>query len=77
MVKGYLLIKLVPGLEADALSQIRSTPGIQEVNLVFGHWDAIAVAQAKSLFDLAKIVVGQVRGVQGVQDTETLVQGEL
>ena len=77
MVKGYLLIKLVPGLESDALSQIRATPGISEVNLVFGHWDAMAIAEAKTLFELAKIVVSEVRGIQGVQDTETLLQGEL
>jgi hypothetical protein len=77
MVKGYLLIKLVPGLESSALSQIRSVPGVLEVNLVFGHWDAIAVTEAKTLFELAKVIVGEIRGVQGVQDTETLVQGEL
>ena len=77
MVKGYLLIKLVPGLESSALSQIRATSGILEVNIVFGQWDAMAIAEAKSLFELTKIVVGEVRGIQGVQDTETLLQGEL
>ncbi len=77
MLKGYLLIKLVPGLESSALSQIRAVTGVLEVNLVFGQWDAIAVVEAKSLFELAKVVVGEVRGVQGVQDTATLVQGEL
>jgi len=77
MVKGYILIKLVPGLEADALSQIRATLGVLEVNLVFGHWDAIAVTEAKSLFQLVKTIVGEVRGIQGVQDTETLLQAEL
>ncbi len=77
MIKGYLLIKLIPGLESSALSQIRATPGVQEINLVFGHWDAIATAEAKTMFELAKIIVGQVRGIQGVQDTETLIQGEL
>ena len=77
MVKGYILIKLVPGLESDAISQIRATSVVTEVNLVLGQWDAIAIAEAKSLFELARIVVGQVRGIQGVQDTETLVQGEL
>jgi len=77
MVKGYLLIKLVPGFESNALSQIRATPGIKDVNLVFGQWDAIATAEAKSLFELAKIIVSEVRGIQGVQDTTTLVQGEL
>ena len=77
MVKGYLLIKLVPGLESDALPQIRSIPGVSEVNLVFGQWDAIATAEAKSLFELSRIIVREIRGVQGVQDTATLVQGEL
>ena len=77
MVKGYILIKLVPGLEASTLPQIRATPGVLDVNLVFGRWDALAIAEAKTLFELTKVVISQVRGVQGVQDTETLLQGEL
>jgi DNA-binding Lrp family transcriptional regulator len=77
MVKGYLLIKLIPGLESTALSQIRAIPGVTELNLVFGGWDAIAIAEAKSLFELSRIIVSEVRGIQGVQDTVTLVQGEL
>lgn len=77
VIKGYILIKLVPGLEAGALSQIRAIPGVSEVNIVFGQWDAIAIAEAKSLFQLAKIIISEIRGIQGVQDTTTLVQGEL
>jgi hypothetical protein len=77
MVKGYLLIKLVPGLEADAMSKIRATTGIIDINLVFGQWDAIATAEAKSLFELSKMIIGEVRGIQGVQDTTTLLRGEL
>jgi len=77
MVKGYLLIKLIPGLESDALSQIRAIPGVSDVNLVFGQWDAIATTEAKSLFELSRIIVREIRGIQGVQDTITLVQGEL
>ena len=77
MVKGYLLLKLVPGFESDAMSQVRAIPGVLDVNLVFGQWDAIAIAEAKSLFELSRIIVSEVRGIQGVQDTATLVQGEL
>ena len=77
MIKGYLLIKLVPGLEPDTLSQIRATQGVLEVNLVFGQWDAIAIAEAKTIFELSKIIVGEVRGIQGVQDTTTLLEAEL
>ena len=76
MIKGYILIKLVPGFEAEALSQIRAIPGVSDVNLVFGRWDSIAIAEAKSLYELSRLVLGQIRGIQGVQDTETLVQGE-
>ncbi|MGB2815319.1 MAG: Lrp/AsnC ligand binding domain-containing protein [Dehalococcoidales bacterium] len=77
MIKGYLLLKLVPGFESDALSHIRAVPGVSEVNLVFGQWDAIAITEAKSLFELSRIIISEIRGVQGVQDTATLVQGEL
>ena len=77
MVKGYLLIKLVPGLESEAIPQIRATSGIIDVNLVFGQWDAIAIAEAKTLFELTRIVVSDVRGIQGVQDTTTLLEAEL
>ena len=77
MVKGYLLIKLVPGLESEALSQVRATQGVLDVNLVFGQWDAIAIAEAKNLFELTRIVVSDVRGIQGVQDTTTLLEAEL
>ncbi|MFC1950586.1 Lrp/AsnC ligand binding domain-containing protein [Chloroflexota bacterium] len=77
MVKGYLLIKLVPGLESSALPQISATRGVLEVNLVFGQWDAIAIAEAKTLFELTKMVVGEVRGIQGVQETTTLLEAEL
>ena len=76
-MKGYILIKLVPGLESRALSQIRATTGVLDVSLVFGQWDAIAIVEAKTLFELTKIVVGEIRGIQGVQDTTTLLEAGL
>ena len=75
MVKGYILIRLVPGLESDALNHIRAIRGVTEVNIVFGQWDAIALAEAKSLFELSKTIMSEVRSIQGVQDTTTLVEG--
>ncbi len=77
MVKGYILIKLVPGLESDALFQIRATQGVVDVNLVFGQWDAIAIAEAKTLFELSRTILSEVRSIQGVQDTTTLLEGAL
>ena len=77
MVKGFILIKLVPGFESSALSAIRTIPEVSEVNLVFGQWDAIVVAEAKSLLQLSKVIISDIRSIQGVQDSTTLVQSEL
>lgn len=77
MLTGYILIRLVPGLESDALSQIRTVPGVVDLTLVFGSWDALVHAEAKTLPALTRLVVGQIRGIHGVQATETLVAAEL
>jgi len=77
MVKGFILLRLVPGLEAEALNQIRSVPGVDDLTLVFGGWDAIVQAEAKTLASLTRLVVGQIRGIHGVQATDTLVAAEL
>jgi DNA-binding Lrp family transcriptional regulator len=77
MVKSYILIRFLAGFEASALSQVRVTPGVSEVNLVFGHWDAIAVAEANNLYELSRLVISQIRGIQGVEDTETLVYAQI
>ena len=75
-IKGYILIKLVPGFEGQALSRIRATSGVIDVSPVFGRWDAIAITEAQSLHVLSTLIINQIRGIQGVQDTETLVHGE-
>ena len=77
MVKGYILIRLVPGLEADALTQIRGLPGVEDLTPVFGGWDAVVQAEAQTLPALSRLVVRQIRGIHGVQATETLVASDL
>jgi len=77
MVKAFILLRLVPGLEADALRHIRTVPGVLDLTLVFGGWDAVVQAEAKTLPALTRLVVGQIRGIQGVQATETLVATEI
>jgi DNA-binding Lrp family transcriptional regulator len=77
MIRGYILISLVAGFESSAISQITVIPGVQEVTPVFGQWDAIVVVEADSLHAMGTLVVNQVRGVQGVDRTETLIATEL
>jgi hypothetical protein len=73
MLKGYILIKLVPGFESTVLSSIRAIPGVLEVNPVFGHWDTVAIAEAKTLHELSSLCTrgsghgntGAGRGIKG------------
>lgn len=76
MVNAYILVRLIPGLESNAMSQMRVIPGVKDVFTVFGRWDAIVQVEAKTIPALSRMVIGQIRGIQGVQATETLVSAE-
>jgi DNA-binding Lrp family transcriptional regulator len=52
-------------------------PGVKDIILVFGRWDAIIQVEAKTLTTLSRLVISQIRGIQGVQATETLVAAEM
>jgi DNA-binding Lrp family transcriptional regulator len=74
-MKAFILVSLVLGLEANTISQISSLPGVEETDLVFGRWDVVVQVQAKNIPDLSRMVINQIRGLQGVQATETLIGG--
>lgn len=71
---GLVLVHLEAGRERDAIEKIKKIDGVKGVTGVFGSWDAIATIEAKDLETLAGLVVGRVRAVLGVVDTETLIE---
>jgi DNA-binding Lrp family transcriptional regulator len=72
-IDAIVLVKLIPGFEEKALSSLRAIPDVKEVHLVYGQWDAVVEISAETIYKLANIVLKQVRGVQGIADTETLI----
>lgn len=74
---AFVLCKLVAGLEQKAVGQIRSIRGVKDVYLTFGGWDAVLIAEADTVDKLSALVVREVRGIHGVQSTETLVTTSL
>jgi DNA-binding Lrp family transcriptional regulator len=74
---AFVLVKLVAGLEQKALGQIREVRGVKDVYLTFGSWDAILTAEADTVDKLSALIVREVRGIHGVQNTETLVTTSL
>ncbi len=70
---AFVLCKLVAGLEQKAVGQIRMIRGVKDVYFTFGGWDAILVAESDTVDKLSALVLREVRGIHGVQTTETLV----
>lgn len=76
-MKSFVLCKLAPGKEQKAIQAIRSIEGVTEVYMTFGGWDAVLSAEADTVDKLSSLVVSQIRGVEGVSGTETLVTTNL
>lgn len=76
-MRAFVLCKLSPGKEQKAVQRIRAIPGVSDVYLVFGGWDAILCADADTIDKLCGLIVSQIRGVDGVSATETLVTTNL
>ncbi len=76
-MKAFVLCKLIAGLEQKAMNQIRTIKGITDVFLTFGSWDAVLQAEADTIDKLSGLIVREIRGIHGVQTTETLVTTNL
>lgn len=76
-MKAFVLCKLIAGLEQKAVTQIRTIKGVNDVFLTFGSWDAVLTAEADTIDKLSGLIVREIRGIHGVQTTETLVTTNL
>ena len=74
VTSGLVLVKLETGREKEAIDMIRKIDGVKAITGVFGAWDAVATVEAKDLPTLAALVVGRLRAVLGVANTETLIE---
>ncbi|OGR81685.1 MAG: hypothetical protein A3J74_10565 [Elusimicrobia bacterium RIFCSPHIGHO2_02_FULL_57_9] len=61
------------GKEKQALAQIKSTEGVSHVTAVFGRWDLVLDIETDDLATLSNVVVRDIRAINGVLSTESLV----
>lgn len=73
---AFILCKFAPGREQEAMGKIRHVAAVKDVYMTFGGWDAVIIAEAPTMDKLSNVVVSSIRGVHGVQTTETLVSTE-
>jgi len=74
---GLILLRLEAGKEESVLAKIKDIKGVDKVQAVFGRWDLVATVEAQDLNALTSLVIKNIRAIDGVSATETLVSTAL
>ncbi len=62
----------VPGKEHEVYNKISKIKYVVEIHPLFGEYDLIVKIDAEDFTELGKIVIDQIRTIEGVIDTKTL-----
>lgn len=70
---AIVLIAFMPGFvsQREVARRIAGLRGVSELHLISGPWDMIAKIQASSVEEIGRIVIDQLRSIEGVSRTET------
>ena len=71
MVQAYILIQTEVGRAREVAGQIRGIPGVVRVDAVTGPYDVVALAEARTVDELGKMIVSRVQLVPGITRTLT------
>jgi len=70
-VHAYVLIQTGVGQAAAVVRQISAIDGVVVAEGVTGPYDVIARAEARTIDDLGRLVVGGLGGIEGITRTIT------
>jgi DNA-binding Lrp family transcriptional regulator len=72
-VKAYVLVVTDPGATRRVFDQLKQIPGVVELHEVMGPYDIIVELDVPNLVDVPPILSNQIRSVDGIQSTTSLV----
>jgi len=78
MVEAYILLKIstqreMYGFSRSVVDKLRSISGVENADLLFGEYDAIAKLEANKIHDIENLVIEKISTIEGVQSTVTLL----
>lgn len=76
MVIGVTMINVAPGKEKEVYLKAKDMKYVRELYHVFGEFDFVAIIEAPNLSDLNK-TVDEIRSIEGVTKTQTVVGAEI
>jgi DNA-binding Lrp family transcriptional regulator len=69
----FVLIKTQPGLVEPVLHEVASNPDVTDATAVTGAFDILARVEKEFVTESLSVIVKQIRQIEGVSSTETLV----
>ncbi|MCL4342905.1 MAG: Lrp/AsnC ligand binding domain-containing protein [Candidatus Thermoplasmatota archaeon] len=72
MSVAFVLISTIPGKEREVYDKISKIKYVAELHPLFGEYDLMVKIDATDFSELGKIVIDQIRTIDGVIDTKTL-----
>lgn len=77
MAIGFVLITTEPGQEKAVRGRLEQIGLVTDGWMLFGEYDLIARVQADDEYELTKCIVEDIRPMQGIVETKTLIGAEL
>ena len=77
MAIGFVLITTEPGQEKMVRGRLEEIELVTSGWMLFGEYDLIARVQADNEYDLTRCIVEEIRAMEGIVDTKTLIGAEL
>ena len=72
--KVFVFVSFLPSADIsqrELAKRIAQLPGIYEVHIISGEYDLLLKVRGKSLEEIGKLVIGKLRGLNGVGQTLT------
>tara|TARA_A200000159_G_C7209553_1_gene291467 strand:- start:43 stop:276 length:234 start_codon:yes stop_codon:yes gene_type:complete len=77
MAIGFVLITTEPGQEKFVRGRLEEIELVTAGWMLFGEYDLIARVQADDEYDLTRCIVEEIRPMEGIVDTKTLIGAEI
>ena len=71
--KAFVLVNVEPGVVSELITRLRDATNIKSAYMVTGPYDAIVEVEAEDYARIAEIVEEEVRKMEGIDKTMTLV----
>jgi DNA-binding Lrp family transcriptional regulator len=76
MIEAFVLVRVKPGSEIIVRDELEKLAKDKELYMLYGMWDFLVKVEEKTLESLRKCIIKNIRSIEGVTDTVTLIVAE-